>query len=115
MASARGPSATLPQLVRLLARCDPMEARFLVRVMTCRLRIGLKEEWVEDAIAGAFAVDPEAVRAAHPLVGDLGSVALLAREGRLGTVELVPFRPIRLMLASSESNVPALWAVNKQK
>lgn len=99
---ARGPIPKRALLAAALAECTGEEARFLVKILTGDLRIGLKEGLVEEAVALAFGAPTELVRAAHQLVGDLGEVALLARAGRLGEADVVPFRPVRVMLASPE-------------
>jgi DNA ligase 1 len=109
LATARGPTQKQPLLVRSLTRCSPVEARFLVKILTGNLRIGLKQGLVEDALALAFHTDAGAVRAAHQVVGHLGDVALLARSGRLAEAGLIPFRPVNVMLASPEPDAAALW------
>jgi DNA ligase-1 len=108
--AARGPLAKKPILQRALLRCVPLEAKFLVKIITGDLRIGLKEGLVEEAIARAFSQSPEALRQAQLVVGDLGEVAHLAAAGRLGEATLVPFRPVKFMLASPEATAEDLWA-----
>jgi DNA ligase-1 len=49
------------------------------------------------------------VRAANLLLGDIGETARLASEDRLGHASLVPFRPIKFMLASPEPTAAAVW------
>jgi len=100
--TARGPLAKTPILAKTLTRCTPVEAKYLVKIITGDLRIGLKEGLVEEAIASAFAKPADDVRRANLLLGDVGKTALLAAENRLGATELVPFRPVKFMLASPE-------------
>jgi DNA ligase-1 len=83
-------------------RADAEEIRYLVKILTGNLRIGLKEGLVEEAVADAFDAAPEAVRRACMLLGDLGEASVLARDGRLHQAGLVPLRPVRLMLAVPE-------------
>lgn len=109
LASLRESRGKRPLLARHLARCGPVEARFLVRVLTGSLRIGLNEERVEQAIALAFGADPGAVRVAHQVTGILGEAAALAQAGRLMEAELVPFRAVKLIRASLEADAAALW------
>ena len=78
------------------------EGETVVRLLTGDLRIGLKEGLLEEAVARAFDADPEQVRSAHMLTGDLGETARLAREQRLETAGLHPFVPVKVMLASPE-------------
>lgn len=95
-----GTAAKTERLRDLLARCDPLTAAYVVKVMTGELRIGLREGLVEAAIAAAFERPVEAVKWAAMLTGDLGQTALLARDDRLAAAELTLFHPIRFMLAS---------------
>ncbi len=106
---ARGPLAKTPLLAGALQNCSPLEGRYLIKVLTGDLRIGLKEGLVEQAVALAFGRDEEAVRNAALLVGDLGEVAELAAEDRLRDAKLTPFRPVRFMLASPEPTAAAVW------
>ena len=107
--AARGPLAKRPLLKSAFERCTPAEAKYIVKIITSDLRIGLKEGLVEEAVAAAFGQSPEAVRNSHLLVGDLGETAKLARDGRLATVSLTPFRPIKFMLASPEQTAADIW------
>jgi DNA ligase-1 len=107
--AARGPLAKTPLLAKAFERTTALEAKFLVKIITGDLRIGLKEGLVEEAVAGAFAQTPEAIRQAHLLLGDIGATAQFAAENRLAQAQLTPFRPIKLMLASPEPTADAIW------
>lgn len=107
---AAGPAARLSRLAGVLRQASPEEGRFLVKILTGDLRIGLKEGLVEEAVAEAFGLPADAVRAAHQLAGDLGEVARLAQAGRLHEAGLVPLRPVKVMLASPEPDADALLA-----
>lgn len=99
-ATGKGSRAAKVAVLRSLLRdADPEEARFLVRIITGDLRIGLREGLLEDAIARAFGAPLEDVRRANMLHGDVGGVAVLARGGRLGEARLSLFHPFRFMLA----------------
>jgi DNA ligase-1 len=100
--AARGPLAKTPLLMRALERCTALEAKYLVKIITGDLRIGLKEGLVEDAVASAFGKPAAEVRQANLLVGDIGATAKLAAANRLSEASLVPFRPVKFMLASPE-------------
>jgi len=54
IAAARGPAAKTALVRDLLTRVTPLEAKYIVKIMTGDLRIGLKESLVEDAIARAY-------------------------------------------------------------
>jgi DNA ligase-1 len=107
--AARGPRAKVPILVSLLRKCDPIEAKFLVKIITTDLRIGLKEGLVEEAIAAAFNVSADDVRQANLLLGNVGQTAVLARENRLAEASIIPFRPVKFMLASPEPTAADVW------
>jgi DNA ligase-1 len=108
MAAARGAAAKTAIGRDLLARSTPLEAKYIVKIMTGDLRIGLKESLVEEAIARAYAygrtpVDAlESVQRANMLVGDIGEVVRLASEGKLieATIKMRMFHPLGFMLAS---------------
>ena len=108
--TARGPRAKLPVLVTLLQRCDPLEAKFLVKIITTDLRVGLKEGLVEEAVAAAFNVTADEVRQANLLLGHIGDTAMLARANRLVEAGILPFRPVKFMLASPEPTAAEIWA-----
>jgi DNA ligase 1 len=107
--SARGPSAKLPLLVNTFCQCSPLEIKFLVKIITSDLRIGLKEGLVEDAVAKAFKVPAEEVRSANLLLGNIGETARLASENRLRAATIQPFRPVKFMLASPEETAAGIW------
>ena len=81
--AGRSTSETLLQ--ERLARLDPLAAKYLIKIITGDLRIGLKEGLVEEALAAAFARPAEAIREANMLSGDLGATARAARDGTLET------------------------------
>ncbi|PTX94308.1 ATP-dependent DNA ligase [Opitutus sp. ER46] len=110
IAATRGPVAKLEWLQRCLAVMTPAEAKYLVKIVTGDLRIGLKEGLVEEAIAAATAEPTEAIRQANMLAGDIAEVTRAAREGRLGAIELRVFRPLQFMLASAEPTAEAILA-----
>ena len=84
----------------LLARSDPLTAKYIVKVLSGELRIGLREGLVEAAIAKAFDRPLDAVKWAGMLTGDIGRMAELARDDRLDEASLALFHPIKFMLAS---------------
>lgn len=108
LAERRGPAAKQQLLQDRLARLDPLAAKYLIKIITGDLRIGLKEGLVEEGLAAAFAREPETIHEAHMLSGDLGATALAARADTLGKIELRAFRPIHFMLASPEPTAAAI-------
>jgi DNA ligase-1 len=107
--AARGPLAKTPLLSDALERASALEGKYLVKIITGDLRIGLKEGLVEEAVASAFGQPPEVVRQANLLLGDIGETARLASLDRLADAAMVPFRPIKFMLASPEPTAAEVW------
>src|SRR5258708_32302294 len=120
IAAARGP-AVKGSLVRgLLSEVSPLEAKYIVKIMTGDLRIGLKESLVADAIARAYGTELSGevkkagkvlknVHRANMLLGDIGETLCLAAEGRLADAKMRIFHPFGFMLASpAESPEDAL-------
>jgi DNA ligase-1 len=106
--AAKGPSAKSALLETFFRAVPPVASKYLVKMLSGDLRIGLKEGLLEEALAAAFDADPAAVREAHMLEGDLGQVALLARDQRLHKSTLRVFQPIKCMLAIPEPDAPAI-------
>jgi len=108
LAATRGPVDKRELLKDRLARLDPLAAKYLIKIITGDLRIGLKEGLVEEALAAAFERPTEAIREANMLSGDLAATARAAREGTLEKMELRTFNPIHFMLASPEPTAQAI-------
>jgi DNA ligase-1 len=108
LAAARGPLDKKTLLQARLVRLDPVAAKYLIKIITGDLRIGLKEGLVEEALAAAFARSSEAIREANMLSGDLGATARAARNNTLEALELRTFNPIHFMLASPEPRADAI-------
>src|SRR5580698_2929121 len=104
IAAARGPAAKAALVRDLLARATPLEAKYIVKIMTGDLRIGLKESLVEEAIAKAYgstlAGALKEVQRANMLLGDIGETLRLAVEGKPADAKMRMFHPIGFMLAS---------------
>lgn len=109
IAGARGPAVKSALARDLLTRATPLEAKYIVKIMTGDLRIGLKESLVEEAVAKAFGIEPSAVQRANMLLGDIGETLRLAGAGRLAEAKMRMFHPMGFMLASPvESAVEGL-------
>jgi len=100
IAAAHGPSAKAALARELLRSASPIEAKYIVKIMTGDLRIGLKESLVEEAIARAYAVSPKEVQRANMLLGDIGQTVRLAINGKLAEATMRLFHPLGFMLAS---------------
>jgi DNA ligase 1 len=95
-------------LRELLDRLTPREAKYVGKILTGDLRIGLRAGLVEEGIARAFGARAADVSWAAMLTGDLGEVALLARRDALRSAELRLMHPLQFMLASPEEDAAAI-------
>ncbi|HTS37748.1 MAG TPA: ATP-dependent DNA ligase [Candidatus Solibacter sp.] len=100
IAAARGPALKSALVRDLLRRATPVESKYIVKIMTGDLRIGLKESLVEGAIAKAWATDLVSVQRANMLLGDIGETVRLATEKQLDEAKMRLFHPLGFMLAS---------------
>jgi DNA ligase 1 len=108
--STRHASAKIRLLVDFFTAAPAASAKFMVKILSGDLRIGLKEGLVEEALAKAFDADPAEIREAIMLEGDPGAVALMARHGRLHARALRLFRPVKVMLAAAEPDAASVAA-----
>ncbi len=108
--TARGPHLKTEVLQQQLLELGPLEASYVVKILTGDLRIGLREGLVEEAIAIAFGASADSVREANMLLGDLGEVATLAARHSLHEASVRLFRPVKCMLASPELTAQAVWS-----
>jgi DNA ligase-1 len=87
-------------LMQLFYGTSPIAAKYIVRMLSGDVQIGLRDGLLESAIAAAFGAEVSAVRWAMTLEGDAGRVALLAKRGALAEAKLHYFHPIPAMLAA---------------
>ena len=97
---ARGPAAKSAIAAELLSKATPLEAKYIVKIMTGELRIGLKESLVEEAVAFAYDAPLADVQRANMLLGDIGETLKLAARSALKQAHMRLFHPISFMLAS---------------
>jgi DNA ligase-1 len=100
LAAARGATAKGELLAGLIGRATPLEAKYIVKIITGELRIGLKESLVEEAIAKAFELPLANVKRANMLLGDVAETVRLAAVDRLSEARMRLFHPIGFMLAT---------------
>ncbi len=108
LASASGPAAKLDSLTATLRRLTPLAAKYLIKIMTGDLRIGLREGLVEEAVATASTRPLEAIREANHLCGDLPAVVRAAFADTRASITLRIFHPLQFMLASPEPGAAAI-------
>lgn len=100
LASMRVQAEKTDLLRKLLAKARPAEVKYIVKIMTGDLRIGLRESLVEEAIAKAYERPIASVRRANMLLGDIGETLQCAFRNELETVRFRLFHPIDFMLAT---------------
>ena len=119
IAEAEGPGSQgrkLELLAGLLAEATPLEARYLLRLVTGGLRLGIGTPTILDALAqvhaGGRAARPVLERA-YNVCCDLGLVASTLAGGGLVAVEQLhvrPGNPVRVMLAQRLSDAAEILA-----
>jgi DNA ligase-1 len=102
-AQGKGSTVLKKELVKsLLLRGEGnLEAKYIVKILSKEMRIGLVEGLVEEAVAEAFGkhLGKERVKEAYMMLGDVGLLAREAKGGRLAEVKIEPMRPTNFMLA----------------
>jgi DNA ligase-1 len=119
IAEAEGPGSQgrkLDLLGGLLAQATPLEARYLLRLVTGALRLGIGTPTILDALAhvhaGGRAARPVLERA-YNICCDLGGVAAALASGGVAAVERIqvhPGNPVRVMLAQRLSDATEILA-----
>jgi DNA ligase-1 len=119
IAAAEGPGSQgrkLDLLAGLLAQATPLEARYLLRLVTKGLRLGIGTPTILDALAQVYAGGRSArpvLERAYNICCDLGRVAAALAEGGLSAVEQInvrPGNPVRAMLAQRLSDAAEILA-----
>ena len=108
MAQGEGSRDTkIKLLAGLLIDAEPREAKYIVRFVEGRLRLGVGDATIMDALAMAFKTTRDIVERAYNIHPDLGYIAkLLAEQGEsaLKALKPQPGIPIRPMLAERASD-----------
>ena len=119
IAQAQGPGSQtrkLDLLGGLLERATPLEARYLVRLVTGGLRLGIGTPTILDALAsvhGGGRSGRPVLERAYNICCDLGVVATTLVDGGLPAVERIAVRPgspVRAMLAQRLSEPAEILA-----
>src|ERR687891_326587 len=105
LSETRGIKNKTALLTAVLHKASPLEAKYLVKLLSGDLRIGLREGLVEDAIARVFEQSLADVAYANMLLGDIGETATRARVGDLRDVNMRLFHPIKFMLATPAADL----------
>ena len=105
LSETRGIKNKTALLTTVLHHATPLEAKYLVKLLSGDLRIGLREGLVEDAIARVFSQPLADVAYANMLLGDIGETATRARTADLKDVGMRLFHPIKFMLATPAADL----------
>lgn len=105
LSETRGIRNKTALLTAVLHHATALEAKYLVKLLSGDLRIGLREGLVEDAIARVFKKSLDDVANANMLLGDIGETATRARAGELRDISMRLFHPIKFMLATPAADL----------
>ena len=100
----------------LLASATPLEARYLLRLVTRNLRLGIGTPTILDALASVYAggkADRPVLERGYNICCDLGRVAAALVSGGLAAVaelRVQPGHPVRVMLAQRLSDAAEILA-----
>jgi len=106
----------LDLLAGLLAQATPLEARYLLRLVTGNLRLGIGTPTILDALAQVYVGNRSArpvLERAYNICCDLGKVAAALASGGVAAVEQIkvqPGNPVRAMLAQRLSDATEILA-----
>lgn len=105
LGGSRSQDMKMKYIASLLNDANPLEARFILKILLGTLRLGIADNTVMDALAVAYTGSKEnrrVLESAYNVSSDLGKVAeAMATNGLDGTkkFEVMVFNPIRPMLA----------------
>ncbi|GAB6944343.1 ATP-dependent DNA ligase [Vulcanisaeta sp. JCM 14467] len=113
-ASGEGAQDTKVKLLTyLFSRAKPEEAKYIARFVIGRLRLGVADMTILDALSDAYKVPREALERAYHIYPDLGYIAkMVAQEGQnaLAKIHVTPGVPIQPMLAERLSTSAEILA-----
>ncbi len=98
-------------LSSLFVRASPEEGKYVARFVVGKLRLGVADMTLIEALAEAFGVDKEALERAYHIYPDLGRLARHIAEGRsLDEIKITPGVPVLPMLAQRLSSASEILA-----
>ncbi len=98
----------------LLTNATPIEAKYVVRMILGKLRLGVGNGVLRDSISKAFNIPKEVVERAYDMMGDFGEVArisLLKGEKGLKNISLRVGTPIQSMLYIKVNSIKEAFKV----
>ncbi len=105
----------MKQLANLMHDAGPVEARYLCRIVTGRMRVGAGTMTILDALAEAFATkeDRPVIERAFNVTCDIGLVAETIAEGGMDAIRAIGVQvgsPVKVMLAERLPSIPEVVA-----
>ena len=95
----------------LLAQASPKEAKYLIRLVTGKMRLGVADMTIIDALASLSGAEKDLIEKAYNISSDIGLVVSAVKEkGGLGASEIgircgIPVRPMLAERLSSASEI----------
>lgn len=88
-------------ILELYSSATALEAKYITRTITEKLRIGVGEGILVNAISKAYNIEKEVIDRAYMLSNDLGEVAKRAQQSEesVKSLSITPGKPIKTMLA----------------
>ena len=80
-------------------RCVPIEGKYLSKILTNELRIGVSKGLLLTSMAKAFERDLHMIRNALLVTGNIAKISILAKKNLLKTIKLQPLTGVSYMLA----------------
>ena len=97
------------ELADLLSSADPVEARYLARIIINNLRLGVAEGTIRDALSEAFfdGENTQEIQRAYDFSNDFSEVSKACRKGldAVKSIELELNRPVNSMLAKKVNTI----------
>ncbi|MCD6467079.1 MAG: ATP-dependent DNA ligase, partial [Methanomicrobia archaeon] len=101
----RSQEKKLAYLAKLFVAANEKEAVYLSRIILEKMRTGVGEGIIRDAIAKIYSVPSKSIDDAYFLVNNWGVVAKAAKDKNLEKLGIEPFTPIKVMLAQKVRNL----------
>lgn len=109
LSETSGNLAKVDILAEILGKLDALSAKYATKLLLQNLRIGVQEPTVEAGIAKAFDVEKKEISHLNFYLGDIGEIAVRAKNKDFSNVEFRLFHPIKAMLASAEVDVDDIF------
>lgn len=93
----------------LFKNLTSLSAKYIARLLAQNLRIGVQESTIESAISKAFDIPKSQISQVNFYLGNIGEVALRAKQKNFENIEFKLFHPIKPMLATAETSIEDIF------